>query len=127
MACFRTILGFIVSKEGNTIDPKKIKALVKMHVPKKPQDIQVFNGMTWFYRCFIINFAYVMEPITKLLRKIEVFKWTTECQTTWGDIENQYIQAPILNSPKWELEFHVRTNTSQLAIGQYWPKTQQVK
>jgi hypothetical protein len=36
MVCFGTILGFIVSKEGTTLDPKKIEALVKMLVPKTP-------------------------------------------------------------------------------------------
>jgi hypothetical protein len=45
MVCPRTILGFIVSKEGQTFDPKKIEALVKMPMPKTPQEIQVFNGM----------------------------------------------------------------------------------
>ncbi len=29
-----------------------------------------------------------MAPITKLLRKIEVFEWTIECQTAWEDIKN---------------------------------------
>jgi hypothetical protein len=76
---FGTILGFIVSKEGKTSNPKKIKALVKMQVPKTLQEIQVFNGMALFYRCFIRNFSYVMAPTTKLLKKIEVFKWTAEC------------------------------------------------
>jgi hypothetical protein len=36
MVCFGTILGFIVSKEGNTPNPKKIKALVKMPLLKTP-------------------------------------------------------------------------------------------
>jgi hypothetical protein len=45
MVCYGTIIGFIVSKEGKTHDPKKIEALIKMQVPKTPQDIQVFNGM----------------------------------------------------------------------------------
>ncbi len=73
--CFGTILGFIVSKEGKTPNPKKIKALVKMPIPKTPQEIQVFNAMAQFYRCFIRNFAYVMAPITKLLKKkTKVFK-----------------------------------------------------
>jgi hypothetical protein len=46
MVCSGTILGFIVSKEGKTFDPKKIKALIKMLVAKTPQEIKVFNGMT---------------------------------------------------------------------------------
>ncbi len=45
MVCFGTILGFVISKEGKTLDPKKIEALVKMAVPKTPQEIQIFNGM----------------------------------------------------------------------------------
>jgi hypothetical protein len=40
-----TFLGFIISKDEKTHDPKKIKALVKMLVPKTPQEILVFNGM----------------------------------------------------------------------------------
>jgi hypothetical protein len=42
---FGTILGFIVFKEEKTLDPKKIKALVKMPISKTPEEIQVFNGM----------------------------------------------------------------------------------
>jgi len=83
MVCSRIILGFIVSKERKTHDPKKIEALVKMLVPKTLQEIQVSNGMAQFYKCFIRNFAFVMAPITKLLRKSKVFEWTAKCQTTW--------------------------------------------
>jgi hypothetical protein len=36
MVCFGTILGFIVSKEGKTSDPRNIEALIKMPVPKTP-------------------------------------------------------------------------------------------
>jgi hypothetical protein len=36
MVWFGTILGFIVSNEGKTLDPKKIEALVKMSMPKTP-------------------------------------------------------------------------------------------
>jgi hypothetical protein len=53
MVCFGTILGFIVSKEGKTFDLKKIESLVNMSMSKTPQDIEVFNGMAQFYKCFI--------------------------------------------------------------------------
>jgi hypothetical protein len=39
------ILGFVVFKEGKEFNPKKIKAIVKMLVPKTSQEIQVFNQM----------------------------------------------------------------------------------
>ncbi len=79
MVCSGTILRFIVFKEGKTPDPKKIEALVKMPMPETLHEIQVFNGMAQFLKCFIKNFAFVMAPITKLLKKAEVFEWTPKC------------------------------------------------
>jgi hypothetical protein len=95
---FWNYLGFLVLKEGKTLDPK-IEALVKMLVPKTPQEILVFNEMAHFYRCFIKFFASIMPPITKLFRIVEMFEWTIKCQTAWEDIMNRYIQALIHINP----------------------------
>ncbi len=111
-----TILGFTVSKEGKIMDPKKVKALINMPIPTTPQQIQVFNGMAQFYMCFIKKITSFMTPITKLFKKFEVFEWTTECQIVWEEIKNQYVQALILISLHWELEFHVHIDASPLAI-----------
>jgi len=62
------ILRFIVSKKGKLLDHKKIQTIVHMHVST--------NEMVQFYRCFIKNFAFIMAPITKLMRKIKWFLWT---------------------------------------------------
>jgi hypothetical protein len=74
MVCSGTILGFIVSKKGKTLHPKKINALVKMPVPKTPHEIQVFNGMTQFYRCFC---EYLLHTFTtKVCTHIKTgWKW----------------------------------------------------
>jgi hypothetical protein len=36
MVFSRTILGFIVSKEGKLLDPKKIQAIINIPPPKNP-------------------------------------------------------------------------------------------
>jgi hypothetical protein len=51
-----------------------------MLIPTNPQQIQDFNGMVQIYRCFIINFAFIMAPITKLMKKMKPFICTTKCQ-----------------------------------------------
>jgi hypothetical protein len=94
MVCFRTILGFIVSKEGKTPNPKKIEVLIKMLVPKSPREIQMFNGMGQFYRCFIHFFVSIMALITKLLKKTKVFMH----MSLGGKL---YLQRP-LGFNKWQ-------------------------
>jgi hypothetical protein len=47
-----------------------------MHVPQNSLQIQVFNGMVQFHRCFIKNFTMIMAPITKITRKTQSFIWT---------------------------------------------------
>jgi hypothetical protein len=70
------ILRFVVSKEGKLLDPKKVEAIVKMFVPKNFHDIEVFNKLAQFYRCFVKNFAFIMTLIAKLMQKLEEFIWT---------------------------------------------------
>jgi hypothetical protein len=45
MVCSGTILQFIISKEGKTHNPKKIKALVKMPVPTSRNSNVQWNGI----------------------------------------------------------------------------------
>ncbi len=114
MVCSGTISGFIISKQGNTPSPKKIEVLIRMPVPKTPQEILQWNSP--ILQMFHYNFAYIMALITKLFKKVEMFEWTVECQTTQEDINNQYIQAPIFINPNWELEIHVHINAFQLVV-----------
>jgi hypothetical protein len=58
-----------------------------------------------------------MEPITRLMRKTEEFDWTDTCEVAWTKIKLQYKNASILIAPRWELEFHVHTDASNVAMG----------
>ncbi len=74
------IFGYMVSKEGKLPNLKKNLVIVHMPTLKTPKDIQVFNGMAQYYKCFIKDFDFIMAPITKLLWKTKAFKWMATCQ-----------------------------------------------
>jgi hypothetical protein len=57
-----------------------------------------------------------MALIMKLLRKTKFFQWSPECQHAWEAIKQQYVDAPILVAPRWDLEFHVHIDASNLTI-----------
>jgi hypothetical protein len=58
-----------------------------------------------------------MASITRPTKKTKTFIWMEECQKAWELIKHKYIEAPILISPNWQVEFHVHTNASLLVMG----------
>jgi len=114
--CLGIILGYVVSKEGKLPNPKKNLAIAHMPTPKTFKDIQVFNGMAQYYKGFIKEFAFIIASITKLLQKIEVLEWMAEYQQAWEEIKQRYMDAPILISLHWDIEFHVHTNVYNLVV-----------
>jgi hypothetical protein len=102
----------VVSKDGKFPDPKKIQAIQDMPRPQWPID-----GLAQFNHCYIKDYARIIEPITRLMRKTQEFDWTNTCEATWTEIKLRYQNAPILIVPRWELEFHVHIDASNVAVG----------
>jgi len=103
----RCYLGLYGIQGKQLSNPEKNSTIIHMPTPKTTKDIQVFNGMTLYYQCFIKDFTFIMAPITKLLQKTYAFEWKIDCQEAWEAIKQFYIDTLILISPHWDLEFHV--------------------
>ena len=63
-------LGFIVSKEGLSLDPTKVEVVVKWPIPKNITKVWGFLGLTGWYQVFVKNYACIVGPLTKLTKKI---------------------------------------------------------
>ena len=64
------LLGHIVSTEGIKIDPERVKAILKISIPRNKKEIQSFIGKINFLRWFIPNFAEIIKHITEMLKKV---------------------------------------------------------
>jgi hypothetical protein len=95
-------------------DPKKILAIIYMLTLKTLKDIQVFNCIAQYYQGSIKDFNFIMAPITKLFQKTN-FQVDNTKPTSLGK-KQCYMDALILISPHWDIECHVHTNASNLAI-----------
>jgi len=76
-------LGHIVTKDGTSVDPAKVKAIVNWLRPTNVFEVRSFLGMAGYYRRFVKGFSKLALPITKLLQKTNKFEWTTECENSF--------------------------------------------
>ena len=56
----------MISKEGISLDPDKLKAIIDWPIPKYVTDVRYFMGITGYYQKFIEGFSKIMNPITSL-------------------------------------------------------------
>ena len=72
---FGRLLGFIVSKEGITVDPLKVEAILQLSPSKNIRHLQCLQGMENFLRIFVVNFASLTRGFMRLLKKDTPFEW----------------------------------------------------
>ena len=64
-------LGYVVSKEGVSTDPDKIKAVTEWPQPATVTEVRSSLGYVSYYRRFVPNFSKVAKPLNKLLQNLE--------------------------------------------------------
>jgi hypothetical protein len=71
-------LGHVVSSEGISVDPSKVREVLDWKPPMIVHHVRSFLGLTGYYRRFILNFSKIAKPITDLLKKEKKFVWNAE-------------------------------------------------
>ena len=89
------ILGYMVSKDGLSPDPKKVSAVQDFPVPTSVKGVHVCS----YYRRFINNFATIARPLTNLTKKKQPFIWSHEQQVSFDTLKNDLISPPVLCHP----------------------------
>jgi len=62
-------LEHIVSKEGISLDPQKIEAMMQWPKPRNVMKVRSFLGLAEYYRKFVRDFSQVAAPLTNLTKK----------------------------------------------------------
>ena len=110
-------LGFIVSRDGISVDPAKVNDIVEWVEPKNVSEVRGFLGITGWYRVFIKDYAVIAAPLTGLLKKGIRIEWNQKLQESFERLKEIVTTAPCLKLPDFSKEFEVVTDASGIALG----------
>ena len=92
-------LGVLISPDGVSIDPSKIKAVQDWARPTNVTGIQELIGTANFVRRHIKDFSTLVRPLTLLTRKTVPFVWTDACERAFQGLKEALTSAPVLAFP----------------------------
>ena len=112
-------LGHVISANGVTPDPDKVRSVEEFPVPKNKTDVRAFLGLTGYYRKFIPKYSYVAAPLTELTKgEGQAIKWEQggAAHRAFEELKQRLVSAPILAHPNWELPFMVQTDACDYGV-----------
>jgi hypothetical protein len=111
-----TLLDFVISPEGITIDLGRIESIKAIVLPHNKKAMQYFLGKINFVRRFISNFTEIVKPLQEMIKKYFNFKWTKERREAFDKIKEAIAKAPTLQSLDFNNEFILYTFASNHSI-----------
>ena len=113
------LLGHVVSKDGISIDGRKLVNIDDWSRPATDKQLQSFLGFINYFRAFIPLISKVAAPL-EALRSFKIIsdkEWTTDCQSAFCSLKELLLSAPVLSLPNPKLPYHIATDASYSGIG----------
>ena len=110
-------LGHVISKDGISVDPKKVEAVVEWTRPNNVTEICSFLGLAGYYRRFVEGFSHLAIPLTHLTQKGVKFEWSEECKQSFQELKRRLVSAPILTIPDGSGGLIIYSDASKKGLG----------
>ena len=94
-------LGYVISEDGISIDPSKIRDVLDWKTPETVPEIRSFLGLAGYYRRFVPDFSKIARPMTELLKKGVKFVWDDKCDQAFPDFEKAFNIGPCSGTARY--------------------------
>jgi len=108
------------------VDPAKVKAVVNRLRPTNITKVRSFLGMAGYYRRFVEGFPKLALPLMKMLCKDSKFIWTKERKTSFQELKEHLVSAPISAMLEGNEGFVVYSNAFRQRLGCVLKQEEQV-
>jgi hypothetical protein len=110
-------LGHVISFEGISVDPSKVRKLLDWKLPRIVHQVRSFLRSADYYHRFIPNFSKIDKPITDLLKKEEKFVWNAKRDEAFKTLKKLLTTSPVLAQPDITKTFNVYCDASGTRLG----------
>ncbi|KAF1313283.1 Pol protein, partial [Globisporangium splendens] len=86
-------------------------------VPQMVKQLRQWLGLANYLHKYTRNYAALVQPLTRLLKKDVEWKWSRDHQTAFEEVKRSLREAPALALPNHDKSFHVVCGASDYAIG----------
>jgi hypothetical protein len=104
----------VISPEGITVDPSKVRDVLDWKPPTYVHQVRSFLGLAGYYRRFIPNFSRIAKPITELLKNGNKYVWSDEAFHT---LKKLLITSLVLAQPEITKPFNVYCDAYDTGLG----------
>ncbi|TYK09586.1 pol protein [Cucumis melo var. makuwa] len=81
--------------------------------PSTVSEIRSFLGLAGYYRRFVEDFSRIASPLTQLTRKGTPFVWSPACESSFQELKQKLVFAPVLTVPDGSGSFVIYSDTSK--------------
>ncbi|KAA0036944.1 pol protein [Cucumis melo var. makuwa] len=112
-----SFLEHVVSSEGVSVDPTKIEAVTNWPRPSTVSEIRSFLGLASYYRRLVEDFSRIASPLTQLTRKGTPFVWSPACESSFQELKQKLVTAPVLTVLDGSGSFVIYSDASKKGLG----------
>ena len=110
-------LGHVISEDGISVDPSKIRDVLDWKTPETVPEIRSFLGLAGYYRRFVPDFSKIARPMIELLKKGVKFVWDDKCDQAFQILRKLLTSASVLAQPDITRPFDVYFDASGTSLG----------
>jgi hypothetical protein len=110
-------LGHIISNEGISVDPAKVKEIVAWSIPTIVTEARSFLWLAGYCRRFIKGFSKIAKPMTSLLEKGREFNWDEKYQDRFDHLKKRLMSPPVLVIPDLQKGFNIYCDACGQGLG----------
>ncbi len=123
-------LGYILTREGIKLQPKKVQAILALNPPNNVKELRHFLGMEQYYQDMWARRSEMLAPLTDLVgewgetkttrmnkTKKKPWQWDSIHQQAFDNVKAAIAKETVLAYPDFSKPFEIYTDASSTQLG----------